>query len=169
MKLDGPQQKRHTGVFFVTRNDNPPQEECLIRPIICTSIKPQHLDARPFWATLRAHKPTTVPTGDGYLTKREYHDEADRVKERLQVLRTQMEDGDGVETWREDAGRKMWSIRNCKVAKFSSRERHAKSFCLMLSAGLSRIDNNNWLSGPASPVCIVRGNLQRRVILVLRE
>jgi hypothetical protein len=31
------------------------------------SLKPQLLDARTFWATSRAHKPTTVPTGDGYL------------------------------------------------------------------------------------------------------
>jgi hypothetical protein len=50
------------------------------------SLKPQLLDARPFWATSRAHKPTTVPTGDGYLTKtikKGYHDEVDRDQERL--------------------------------------------------------------------------------------
>jgi hypothetical protein len=56
VKLDGPQQKRYMKVFSVLPEmTTPPQEECLIRPIICTSIKPQLPDARPFWATLRTH------------------------------------------------------------------------------------------------------------------
>jgi hypothetical protein len=48
VKLDGSQQKRYMKVFSVLPEmTTPPQEECLIRPIICT-IKPQLPGARPF-------------------------------------------------------------------------------------------------------------------------
>jgi hypothetical protein len=67
--------------------------------------------------------------GDQVAAQREYYDEVDGDQERLQALRTQMEDGDGVERWREDVGRKTQSIRNCKAGTcFSNREWQAKSF-----------------------------------------